>query len=122
MSADVNISALLDGLRRASDAQLAAARQALGEFAQHTIGDAQVLTPVDTEALQDSGIALPVTGDRDGISAELGFNTSYAMAVHERLELNHPVGQAKYLETALRNKAPKLGPHVAGAMKGAING
>lgn len=122
MSASVDISQLLEGLRRAEQAQLAAARQALGEFANHVIGDAQLLTPVDTGALQNSGVARDVTGDRDSMTAEIGFNTFYAAAVHERLELNHPVGQAKFLETAMRDNQPKLGPYVAAAMKAVAGG
>ena len=32
---------------------------------------------------------------------EIGLTAAYAPFVHERLELKHPVGQAKFLETAL---------------------
>lgn len=36
-------------------------------------------------------------------SVIIGFNTNYAAAVHERLDLHHePPGQAKFLESALR--------------------
>jgi hypothetical protein len=32
----------------------------------------------------------------------IGFNAKYAVFVHEILDNKHPVGQAKFLETALR--------------------
>jgi len=35
-------------------------------------------------------------------SVSVGFQTSYAIYVHENLEANHPVGQAKFLEQPAR--------------------
>lgn len=33
---------------------------------------------------------------------QVGYETPYAMIVHERLDVFHPIGQAKYLETPVR--------------------
>jgi hypothetical protein len=55
------------------------------------------------------------------IEKTVGFNTNYAAAVHERLDQQHEQGQAKYLETAMRNNAAKfesfVGGRVAAGMK-----
>lgn len=58
-------------------------------------------TPVDTGALRSSGI---VTAKGNG--AELSFGgaaSGYAIFVHEILTNAHPVGQAKFLESALND-------------------
>ncbi len=58
-------------------------------------------TPVDTGALRSSGM---VTAKGNG--AELSFGgaaSSYAIFVHEILTSAHPVGQAKFLESALND-------------------
>lgn len=39
---------------------------------------------------------------------EIGFTAAYAAAVHENLESRHENGQAKYLETALRENKFKI--------------
>ena len=51
----------------------------------------------------------------------IGFNTNYAAAVHENLEAHHDVGEAKFLENAMRTEAPKVTQFVAAAVKGALS-
>lgn len=34
----------------------------------------------------------------------VGYSAPYAAAVHERLDVHHPIGQAKYLEQPLRTE------------------
>lgn len=59
------------------------------------------LAPVDSGNLRASGYT--ITYDRpQGPAVEIGFTAAYAPYVHERMELKHPVGQAKFLETALQ--------------------
>lgn len=36
------------------------------------------------------------------VSVSVGFQTNYALFVHENLQAHHPVGQAKYLEQPAR--------------------
>ena len=111
-------SDFLKGLAAARDKVLDAARRATDVFGEQVIGDAQQLTPVLTGALQGSGTTLPAEIDgSDGISKTIGFNTDYAAAVHEVLTNHHPVGQAKFLETAMREGAPKYGPFVGQQLK-----
>lgn len=114
MSASVDISKLMAGLRKGDAQTRARARQRMEQFAQHVLGDAQQITPVKTGALQASGTAGAVEIEGTGnIKAVLGFNTDYAAAVHERLDVHHEApGQAKFLETAIRNNQTKLAPFV----------
>lgn len=42
------------------------------------------------------------------LAYEIGFNTEYAAAVHERLDLHHDQGQAKYFERAIRDDGPEI--------------
>jgi hypothetical protein len=89
MSASVDIRKLLAGLGKAKVAKLNAALRAVNIFGEHVIGDAQQLTPVDTGALQASGTTLPAELGAGGITKLIGFNTNYAAAVHERLDVAH---------------------------------
>lgn len=118
----VDVSKFLSGLGAARAAQLAAARAAVDVFGEQVIGDAQQLTPVKTGALQASGTTEPANVDGEAISKVIGFNTNYAAPVHERLNARHAVGQAKFLETAMTQDAPKLGPFVAARVKAAGGG
>jgi len=93
----------------------------LYQEAEATMTDAKVLTPVDTGNLRASGhVALPVI-DGPVVSIVLGFggpagsgnhagqtnpeDVGYAVWVHERVEVHHPVGQAKFLETAIQQRS-----------------
>lgn len=45
---------------------------------------------------------------RDGITAEVGFSSPYALKQHESLEFNHPQGgEAKFLQKALEENIDK---------------
>lgn len=74
---------------------------ALGEA---ILADATERTPVDTGRLRDSGYCAPPQ-KVDGQRVEVGFGTDYAVAVHERTGVSHPVGEAKFLEKAVMNQA-----------------
>lgn len=131
----------LSGIERAEQRQLDAATAAAGEFAEHVMAESQELVPVSptdpkhplyigtSGALQDSGSVKDAKVDADGVEVEIGYNTDYAAAVHERLDVNHKYprrvkekAQAKYLSEPMEKNAPKFGPFVADAMKGAIGG
>lgn len=122
MSASVNIQDFLNGLRQGGEAQLAAAKQRLEQFAAHVIGDSQQRTPVATGFLQSSGTQLPLVDDGRNIFVPIGHNASYAAAVHERIEIHHEIGEAKFLTNAMSDNAPKMMEFVAAGMRGATNG
>lgn len=72
----------------------------------HTlISQAQKRTPIATGFLQNSGI---LVDEGKPLAVEIGFNATYAAAVHERLELTHSQGQAKFLEAAIREEGPEI--------------
>jgi hypothetical protein len=47
-------------------------------------------------------------GKYRGRSALVGYTQAYAIYVHENMEAKHPVGQAKFLETPLRENQADL--------------
>lgn len=65
--------------------------------------DAQKLVPVDTGNLK--GSAYTTKGDT---TVTIGFTANYAIFVHENMEAHHKVGQAKFLEVALRNNQDEI--------------
>jgi hypothetical protein len=107
----VQITQFLESLKTAEAKRRAAAVVAIEQFANHVLGEAQALAPVDTGFLKASGYVAPVGDPGEGggpLSFTIGFNAHYALIVHERLDVHHPQGQAKFLETAMRVNAPKL--------------
>jgi hypothetical protein len=78
---------------------------------------AQQLVPVKTGALQGSGTTEPAKIDGEKITKLVGFNTDYAAAVHEKLQAQHAVGEAKFLEHAMSQNAAKFTGFVAGRVK-----
>lgn len=113
MSAQADISNLLKGLRDAERAGIKAAMAGLDIAGEHVLGQAQQPTPVDTGALQASATSEPAKADGTILSKTIGFNTDYAAAVHEVLTAHHEIGQAKFLETAVRQNAEKIPEFVA---------
>lgn len=69
-----------------------------------TIGNAKVRTPVDKGPLRASGFADPPEIKGNEIKGRIGFDKEYAVYVHERTELLHPVGEAKFLENAMNEE------------------
>ena len=63
--------------------------------------ESQELCPVATGALRES--AATAAEVQDGvITAVVGYTASYAVPVHEKTEIQHTTGEAKYLENALK--------------------
>lgn len=53
------------------------------------------------------------------VSVIVGYTQSYAIYVHEDLEAQHPVGQAKFLEQPARELSTELGAQIGeGVAKG----
>lgn len=96
---------------------------AMYQFGEAVMTEAKTLCPVDTGTLRSSGhVKAPVFAGND-IEITLGFggaSAPYAAIVHEDLTAKHPSGQAKYLELPAIQNAPRLGPFVANAIKGAF--
>lgn len=80
------------------------------------IATAKERTPVDTGVLRGSGTVLPpkVKGSRIEVTAGFGGAAQdYAVVVHERMGVNHPVGQSKFLESAFLDRAPRIPSNLA---------
>lgn len=63
---------------------------------------AQKLTPVDTGNLKGSAFT-KIRYKRGKPKVIVGFSASYALRVHEDLNMRHTNGRAKFLEVAIRN-------------------
>jgi hypothetical protein len=58
----------------------------------------------------------------DAVVGEVGFNTPYALAQHERLDFNHPKGgKAKYLEDNLKQQANRYQGNLSDHLRGALS-
>ena len=117
MSASADISSFLAGLGEARQRAEAAAVRAVDQFGEHVIGDSQQLCPKKTGALAASGTTEPAELVGGKVTKRIGHTVDYAAAVHERLDLHHDQGQAKFLETAVRRNAPKLAGFVIDQVK-----
>jgi len=84
-----------------------AAAVALNEIAETTMTDAKARTPVEFGVLKASGKVSDHATVRD-LTARLTYGTEYAVFVHERTELRHRVGEAKFLERAVNKTAGTL--------------
>ena len=81
--------------------------------------EAKRRTPVKTGALRASGHVTAPELRMGSIRVALNFGNAsvgYAVPVHEDVEAYHRVGQAKYLESTLRESAPFLPARIARRM------
>lgn len=116
-----DVNEFLRGLEGpAQERAIEAGVRAVGQFGEHVLGVAQEDCPVETGTLQNSATSQPAKRIGDGIEKTIGFNTDYAAAVHERLDVHHSQGNAKYLENAMKTETPKLLPFVGEEMKKAL--
>jgi hypothetical protein len=108
----------IDQIIRTQPTKIAAA---LHEEAEELMTEAKRRTPVDTGALRSSGHVQTPDIDRDSVSVTMAFGgpaAPYAVYVHEDLTANHPVGQAKFLESVLTEAAPNLPARIARRVAG----
>lgn len=72
---------------------------ALYQEGQQIARDSRDRTPIDTGLLRDTiYVRRPRIGNPD---VEIGYGAFYAVFVHERTELRHKVGSAKFLQRAI---------------------
>lgn len=80
------------------------------------IAAAKERTPVDTGTLRGSGTVLAPEVSGTQVTVESGFGgaaADYAIPVHERLGVHHPVGEAKFLERSFLERAPRIPANLA---------
>ena len=76
------------------------------ESAETVKETSQALCPVATGALRESAVTAAEV-QSDVVTAAVGYTASYALAVHEKTEIRHTNGQAKFLEDAVKQYEPK---------------
>lgn len=128
----VSVSGLQEfanGLTDRADRITKAVASAIYVEAEQTIAAAKKITPVDEGVLRSSGhVRLPETSADGTVTVEFGFggvagtgtqgptnekDVGYAVYVHEDLTAYHRVGQAKYLETPVRERVRGLAGRLA---------
>lgn len=120
MSAYADISQFLAACKNNRELAVQAGLRAMDRAGEQVLGDAQELCPVETGFLKASAYSQPAFIQGNVIKKVIGFNADYAFWVHECLDLHHPDGQAKFLETAMRRSKDKVIRFVLDAMEGAI--
>jgi len=96
------------------------AADGLYEVAEEMMTESKQRVPVDTGALKNSGHVEKPQDTGENISVALGYggpSAEYALTVHEDLDALHKVGEAKYLESVVREYAPYVLERVAKAIR-----
>lgn len=88
---------------------------ALAEAMEHVRGVAAELTPVETGRLVGSA-----TVHVDGDTASITYDGPYARYQHERLDLRHEHGQAKFLEQPMVTEKKTVLSIIARRVKDAL--
>jgi len=84
---------------------------ALYQEAQIEMTESKRRVPVDTGVLRASGLVDVPQSDGRNITVTLSYGgaaETYAIIIHEDLEMFHRVGQAKYLESVLDESRPYM--------------
>ena len=88
------------------------AAEGMQEAAEGVLVRSSQLVPVDSGTLRESGRAVS-----DGLVAAVTYTADYAVYVHERLDVYHPDGQAKFLENALDSSSVTSAATIAAAIR-----
>lgn len=71
-------------------------------------GNSQKRTPVDTGYLKSSAYSNLVKVNEYGVVGTVGYSANYAIYVHEHTWKKHQVGEAKFLENAVKHIISKV--------------
>lgn len=103
---------------RAKDAAREGGAEGLKEAAEIVFANSQRNVPQATGALKRSG---KINRSEHGLAAEVtygeGLPDNRAAIVHEKLEIHHPNGSAKYLENAMTESAQRAEDAIADALR-----
>lgn len=104
--------------RAAKAAVKAGAVKGLGDAAEHVLGEARKLVPIEEGTLERSGVA---SVDEGSLQAAVSFDTPYAVRQHEELDYAHDAGrQAKYLETARNQSKDQIRQIIADRIRASL--
>ncbi len=119
MSKDIEgLDEALNDLKNLFGKSPVALEKSLTKVSNHILAEAIQICPVETGTLRRSGKVTNLKTTFLEVSNEIRFDTDYAVYVHERLDLHHPVGQAKFLETAVNSNTKELVKVVATGARG----
>ncbi len=114
----------LDQVKAGLTAYQAEVRQALTQEVaregEEIMAESKRLVPVLTGALRASGHVLPVEDTPNGVKLTLAYGNSavqYAIYVHERVELRHPVGMARFLAVPAEIAAEGMAGRIAAGIR-----
>lgn len=93
------------------------AKKAFRQEAEIIISDAVKQAPVEFGDLRRSKSVETAKDTKKELELILGFNATYAAAVHENLNAHHTVGKAKYLEDPLMARIDDIPKNVAKRVK-----
>lgn len=111
-----NTNDFMAGLTRL-DAKVHAAREPAGVAAMTHIGEVSAeLVPIETAHLLSTQ---EIQGSEDGTTS-IKYGTPYARYQHERLDLRHEHGQAKYLEQPMHTEKDEAMDIAADVIKRAL--
>jgi hypothetical protein len=121
----MNTAGLRRELQRAGKRAAAGVAIGLVQLGNEVMTDAKQRAPVDLGAMRGSGYVSPAETRGNRVTVETGFGgpaKDYVIQQHEDLSLNHPVGEAKFLERAFDAAAPGAGEVIAKAVRSALGG
>lgn len=94
--------------------------QEVAREGEEIMTESKQLVPVLTGALRASGHVLPVAQTPSGVRLTLAYGNSavkYAIYVHERVELRHPVGMARFLAVPAEIAAEGMAGRIAAGIR-----
>ncbi len=99
-----------------------AAKVAVSQEAEMLMTESKSLVPVDKGILRTSGGVSKPKKIRGGAGVEItigygGAASSYALTVHEDMNANHTVGQAKFLSAPFKRRKPTMSKRLAATIK-----
>lgn len=96
----------------------AAAARGLAISAEHVLGEARKLVPIEEGTLERSGA---VSLDPENLKAAVSFDTPYSVRQHEDMTARHDPGRtAKYLETPLAAEQDTVREIIARTIRGEL--
>jgi hypothetical protein len=94
-----------------------AAAQALRAEVEATLAEATTRVPVDTGELRDSGV---IVGE--GMSLSIAYTARHALPVHERVEVRHLIGEAKWLERTMDERSGGMAARMGSDVRQRVSG
>lgn len=110
------IDKLISALKQAPATALEALGVAVVDEMDAVMEEAKRRTPVDTGTLRGSGVVVGPEKQGTQVTAIAGFGgaaSDYAVVVHEDLSASHGVGEAKFLERPMLERAGQIPRNLA---------